>query len=357
MISIQSISKKIFVASFVLGSCLAATCALARTVTDDLNRSVTVPDTVNRAIVADIYPLASNLTLFLGGPEKIVGIHPVSMAAVKGRLLGQLWPSMTTINTGFMKGSEVNVESLLALAPDVVFVNANNKALIAKLDSLSIPALAVSTNKYDYNVLKTFEGWMTLLESVWPDKKVAQAAKTQTQAIVNLVKERTSRVKDKARVFFLVNYDNRRIVTSGKHFFGQYWAEAAGAQNVASSIEAQSANAVVNMEQVYAFDPDVIFITNFTKAEPETLYTNEWHDWAPVKAVRHKRVYKMPLGVYRSYTPAADSPLTLLWIAKTLYPDTFADIDLKDYAKRFYKQVFGIDLTQEQLDNLYGSAQ
>ncbi|MDO4937272.1 MAG: ABC transporter substrate-binding protein [Sutterellaceae bacterium] len=339
---------------------VALSCALvsvtlqARIVTDDLNRQVDIPDTVTRAVVADIYPLASSLALFLKGPENIVGIHPVSMAAVKGRLLGELWPKMTEIETGFMKGSEVNVETLLALEPEVVFVNANNKALVAKLDDLGIKALAVSTNKYDYNVLKTFEGWMTLLQSVWPEVKVADAAKSETDAIVKLVKERTAGMERKARVFFLVNYDNRRIVTSGSHFFGQFWADASGAVNVAESITAQSSNAVVNMEQVYAFNPDVVFITNFTKAEPETLYTNAWHDWTPVKAVADKRVYKMPLGVYRSYTPAADSPLTLLWMAKTLYPEQFADIDLKARAKTFYKNVFGLNLTDAQVESLYG---
>ncbi len=339
---------------------VAFSCALvcvagnARIVTDDLNREVDVPDTVTRAVVADIYPLASNLALFLKGPEKIVGIHPVSMAAVKGRLLGELWPKMTQIETGFMKGSEVNVETLLALEPDVVFVNANNKALIAKLNDLGVKALAVSTNKYDYNVLKTFEGWMRLLQSVWPEIKVADAAKLETDAIVKLVQERTAGVKTKARVFFLVNYDNRRIVTSSQRFFGQFWASASGAVNVAESIEAESANAVVNMEQVYAFNPDVVFITNFTKAEPETLYANTWHDWTPVKAVADKRIYKMPLGVYRSYTPAADSPLTLLWMAKTLYPEQFADIDIKELAKAFYKNVFGLELTDTQVESLYG---
>ena len=338
-----------------LASCLVWSVALsASTVTDDLNRTVEVSDTVNRTVVADIYPLAGSLALFLGGPEKIVGIHPVSMAAVKGRLLGELWPEMTKIDTSFMKGSEINVESLLALKPDVVFVNANNRNLIKRLDALGIAALAVSTNKKNYDVLATFEDWMKILQSVWPDKKIAHAAKIETDAIVKLVKDRTASLKTKKRIFFLVNYDARRIVTSGRRFFGQYWADMINAVNVAQSITAESANAVVNMEQVYTFDPDVIFITNFTKAAPQTLYGNELNDWSSVKAVRDKAVYKMPLGIYRSYTPAADSPLTLLWLAKTTYPELFADIDMVARAKDFYQNVFGIALTDEQAHSLYG---
>lgn len=330
--------------------------AVAKTVTDDLNRQVEVADTVTRTVVADIYPLAGSLALFLGGPEKIVGIHPVSMQAVKGRLLAQLWPSMTNIDTTFMKGSEINVESLLALKPDVVFVNANNRNLIRRLESLGIAALAVSTNKNNYDVLATFDSWMKILQSVWPDKTIAQQAKTQTQAIVRLVKDRTASLRNPKRIFFLVNYDARRIVTSGQRFFGQYWADMINAVNVAQAITAESANAQVNMEQVYAFDPEVIFITNFTKATPQTLYDNTFNDWSSVQAVRDKAVYKMPLGIYRSYTPAADSPLTLLWLAKTTYPELFADIDLVARAKDFYQKVFGIALTDTQAQSLYGYA-
>lgn len=328
--------------------------ALARTVVDDLNRSVDVSDTVNRVVVADIYPLASALTMYLGGPEKIVGIHPVSMAAIKGRLLSRLWPEMTKIDTSFMKGTAANIEALLSLEPDVVFVNANNAQLIDQLDNVGIPALAVATNKYDYDVLKTFNGWMALMQSVFPERQTAGNALAYSQKIVNLVARKTADIAHKKRVLFLVNYDSKRIVTSGRHFFGQFWADKAGAVNAAESIEAKGGNAVINMETVYAMNPEAVFITNFTKAMPKTLYTNAIDDWTSVKAVQTHSVYKMPLGLYRSYTPAADSPLTLLWIAKTLYPEAFADVDMVREAQNFYREVFGIDLSAEDARSLYG---
>lgn len=109
------------------------------------------------------------------------------------------------------------------------------------------------------------------------------------------------------KTLFLFQYGKDRIVTSGSHFFGQYWCDAVGARNVASSIRAQNQNAVITMEQVYAWDPDLIFITNFTPAEPQDLYRNAYHDWKPVKAVREKQVFKMPLGTYRTFTPSADT--------------------------------------------------
>ena len=104
------------------------------------------------------------------------------------------------------------------------------------------------------------------------------------------------------------------------------------------------------MEQIYAWNPDLIFITNFNTYRPEDLYENtvEGYDWSAVDAVVNKRAYKMPLGMYRSYTPGADTPVTLLWMAQTAYPELFEDIDIIAEAKTYYHDVFGIELTDEQ---------
>ena len=113
------------------------------------------------------------------------------------------------------------------------------------------------------------------------------------------------------------------------------------------------------MEQIYAWDPQVIFITNFNTYYPSDLYNNtvEGYDWSPVQAVKYKDVHKMPLGIYRSYTPGADCPVTLLWMAKATYPELFDDIDIIEEAKTYYKDVFGIELTDEQVKSIFEPAQ
>jgi iron complex transport system substrate-binding protein len=109
------------------------------------------------------------------------------------------------------------------------------------------------------------------------------------------------------------------------------------------------------MEQVYAWNPSLIFITNFTSAMPEDLAANAIgsDNWSAVDAVINGNVHKMPLGMYRSYTPGVDTPVTLLWLAKTAYPHLFEDIDIIQEAKTYYKEVFGIDLTPEQAASIF----
>lgn len=109
------------------------------------------------------------------------------------------------------------------------------------------------------------------------------------------------------------------------------------------------------MEQIYAWDPDVILITNFNSAVPDDLYNNKigGYDWSSVKAVKNHQVFKMPLGSYRSYTPSADTPVTLTWIAQKVYPDLFGTIDLTSRVKEYYKKMYNITLTDAQINRMY----
>ena len=322
---------------------------------------VDVPDKVERVAVTNIFPLAAAVTAYTRSGEIVIGMHPASYAAAKNGLLGELWPAVLKADTGFMTGNVLNVEALLALDPDVVLVNAPDKRTLEAVRNAGLPALAVSATKWDYDVEKTRESWMRVLGELFPDAPVkSETVCAETERLASLVKERLAGLDEKSRpsVLFLVRLSPTEIVTSGKHFFGQYWASAAGGRNAAEHITLQNANAVITMEDVHALDPDVILLTNFTTAQPEDLLENrtEGRDWQGLRAVEKKAVHKMPLGLYRSFTPSIDSPLTLLWMAKTLHPERFADVDLKAETKRFYKTVFGTELTDEQVERIYRPA-
>lgn len=330
----------------------------ARPVVDDNGDTVDVPDTVNRVVVTNILPLASAVTVFLNDGTKVVGMHPASYSAAKNGLLGKLYPEVLKADTGFMKGANLNVEALMALRPDVVLVNAPDKKMIEAVRNAGLTAFGISPSKWHYDVVETHNQWMKSLTELWPEQKgKGDVIDARSKAIAEMVAQRTAKLSDNERqkVLFLFRYDSRQMVTSGKNFFGQYWCDAVGAKNAAETIQAENANAIISMEQVYAWNPDVILITNFTAASPDDLYKNAigGQDWSDVKAVKDKRVYKMPLGIYRSYTPSADTPLTLLWMAKQVYPALFADIDLTHEVKEYYKAVFGVTLSDADAESMF----
>ena len=109
------------------------------------------------------------------------------------------------------------------------------------------------------------------------------------------------------------------------------------------------------MEQIYNWNPDVVFITNFTPAMPDDIYSGKigGRSWNNVKAAKTGDVYKMPLGSYRSYTPGADTPVTLLWLAQKVYPELFKDINIEKEVKDYYSKLYGIELTEEQIKRMY----
>ena len=79
---------------------MAATSAAARTVVDDNDTKVEIPDQVNRVVVTNILPLASAVTVFLNDGKTVVGMHPASYSAAKTGLLGKLYPDVLKADTG-----------------------------------------------------------------------------------------------------------------------------------------------------------------------------------------------------------------------------------------------------------------
>lgn len=326
------------------------------TVVDHAGNTVTVPRDINRVVVCDIFPLPSVLAVFFDSADKLIGIAPSSMVAAKNGLLSELYPEILNAKTDFMTGNKVNLEELAKLEPDVVFYGSNNAAQGEELRNAGFNAVGISANGWGYNAIETLNQWIALLSQMFPDNNRSEIVKSQSNKIYDLVKERTASLTDdqKARVFFLFQYSDSSILTSGKQFFGEWWANAIGAVNVATEIDKNN-SVPVNLEQVYAWNPDVIFITNFTTAQPDDLYNNTIgsYDWSGVKAVTNRTVYKMPLGMYRSYTTGVDTPITLLWLAKTVYPQLFADIDVTAQAVEYYKTVFGVELTEAQVESIF----
>ncbi len=133
---------------------------------------------------------------------------------------------------------------------------------------------------------------------------------------------------------------------------GNRWLNSTGGYDVAAEAGIDGIKAV-NMEQIYEMNPDIIFITNFTETQPEDLYNNAFtdQDWSSVKAVQDKKVYKMPLGIYRWYPPSGDGPLMLKWMAQKIYPELFT-YDMGEEIKDYYSRYYSYDLSDAQVEQI-----
>ena len=102
------------------------------------------------------------------------------------------------------------------------------------------------------------------------------------------------------------------------------------------------------MEQVLMWNPDLIIIDTGT---PQSLFDDP--RWQPVRAVRQKRVYVQPIGVFIWDRPTAEAAvLHPLWLAKMAYPDRFSDVDLTAEVIRFYAKIMDFTLTPKLAEKI-----
>jgi iron complex transport system substrate-binding protein len=138
--------------------------------------------------------------------------------------------------------------------------------------------------------------------------------------------------------------------------------EEAGGVNAGGTLEITGDNTsgfvAMDMEKIYAMDPDIIIMSNFDPFTPEQIYNNEIADadWSQLKAVQNHRVYKIPMGIYRWSQPNVEAHLFLEWLGKLTQPEAFAEVDLKADTIEFYKTMFNYDLSEAELYQLYRTA-
>ena len=328
-----------------------------RTIIDHTGAEVTLPKEMHRIVISSILPLPSVYCLFRGSAEDIIGIHPSSMAAAKNSYLINVFPELADADTSFVENGEVNVEQLLTLDPDVVFYSAANTEERALYDNAGIPAVGFSTTIADYDCVETYAAWIKLFGEIYGESETANEIIADGRKTAEEIKAVTDKIPADERpdVLILFSYDDGVIKAGGSDFFAKYWIETAGGNNVAAALKG---SAEVNMEQIYEWDPDIILITNFSSHLPEDLLNNtvEGNDWSNVKAVKEGKVYKYPLGMYRWFPPASDTPLVLKWLAKTIQPELFKDMDMDEEMRSFYSEHYGVQLTDEDIQKIYHPA-
>lgn len=325
-------------------------------VVDHAGNEVEVPNDISRIVITSITPLPSVYSIFDGSAENLIGMSPSSMASTENSMLAVTIPGITEVKTDFMTDSEINIEELLAMEPDVVFYRAEETAEYEKLTAAGIPAVGFSTTQWASNSIETFEGWTTLLGEVLLQQDKAEFVGDYGREVTAMIEERLSAAGESLEtpsIFFMFRNSAGVLQTSGSKHFGEYWATSAGGVNAANELEA--ANVEVGMEQVYEWDPDMIFISNFAPVLAEDVLNNaiEGQDWSTLTAVQEGNVYKCPLGMYRWYPPSSDTPLMLLWMAKTVHPELFEDIDMDEEIKTYYQDFYQVTLTDDQLFDIY----
>ncbi len=322
----------------------------SRLITDQLGRQVTLPDRVDRVVVLQHQTL--NLLVQLDATRNIVGVLN-NWQQQLGSGYVRLAPSL--VNTPVVGDlTSVNLESVVALHPQVVFVtNYAPQEMIDQISQTGIAVVAVSLRDdpkgeehkmnpalpdEDRAYTEGLKKGITLIGDVMNRQKQAQALIDYTFSQRQLTGERLKNIAPAQRIrTYMANPD---LTTYGSGKYTGLMMARAGAMNVAAATV--KGYKQVSLEQVIAWDPQVIFVQD---RYPEVVgQINHDPNWQSIDAVKNHRVYLMP-----EYAKAWGYPMPEamaigeLWMAKKLYPQKFADIDMQKQADAYYQRFYRTD--------------
>ncbi|QSX33266.1 ABC transporter substrate-binding protein [Shewanella avicenniae] len=304
---------------------------------------VTVPEQVTK--VATSWEAQNSVLAMLGYGDKIVA---TTRYARNTPAFQKFIPSIKDTELSTMAGSaEVNVEQLMRLHPDVLFVAAGfpeNKR--AQLEAHGIAVASFPAN----SMVSLIERVLLTGEILGPDAYAkAQSYKAYFERNKSLVAERLARVPAEQRLRVYVA-SGSPLTTSSRPSLNQDWIDLAGGINVAedwSLLDVRHGNANVNVEVIMAAQPDVIV----SMRQRDVITINQDPRWRTIAAVKNNRVYANPRGLFWWCRETSEQALQFLWLAKTLYPTAFADIDIRQETYDFYKKFYGISLADADIDS------
>lgn len=317
-----------------------------REITDLGGNVVKVPaaDKLNRVVVISP-PISSVMYSVLKDTSKIIAANPLTFQNANPVITKEAFPHLEEINTSFIKEFSTNAETILNLKPDIVFYYGQEQK--AGLKDLKIPVVDFMDPK-DRNPVTITTKWEELVSEIFEIKNEApiQAEWEKTQKQLESSLEKVQEQKLKGLMIF--NNVSNKITVSGNGSYGDCWLEMSGLTNAADSISGEKE---VDMEQIYQWNPDVIYIFMGAPAS-DYLQGIPGQNWSMVKAVEGKRVYDVPKGIFSWATPNADSPLTAQWMASKNYPQYFSEEKFKDLLAEYYRNRYQMILSGDMVNSI-----
>lgn len=296
--------------------------AQAFTCRDKLGRTVTIRTPVKRAVLLT----GADLLAVTGAWNRVVGISKV--AREDNDLLKAAKPDLPALIPSVGNNNSVNTEALLKLKPDLVLSWSSNPDYVRFLAGKGFPVLAVYPESIDelYAVMR-------LQGRLFGREKKIEAAIGRMEKMFALIRKRMASVPPAQRKKALWISSKPTTVTGGISVNNDLLSRV-GLTNLGGGIRDHSRD--VSQEQIMAWNPDVLFIWGRAPYAVDDMLANP--QWRHIRAVRERMVFKAPK--WDTWSPRL-APLAL-WMAATVYPQQFRDIDVNKTIDRFYRDVFGV---------------
>ena len=248
--------------------CVALPVCGARTVTDELGRTIAVPEHPHRlvclapSVVDDVYAL--------GAGTDVVAVTDFVKYPAEAR-------------TKLSVGTPLNpsIEKIISLHPDLVlgFGSMSNMDTIKRLGDLGIAVYMISPHGV--------EGIYRSLASIGQALNRDQSARELVSRLRAREAAVERRVSGKPTVSILMPLWYDPVVSIGKHAFITELIEMAGGHSVTSDIEQEWPQ--ISLETVLARKPEALLLVRGSKMSAEQILTRP--GWSNVPAIKNHRLF------------------------------------------------------------------
>lgn len=318
------------------------------TFTDSCGREVELPANITR-----IAPSGQVATMILAAfaPEKLVCIG----TSISAEQTPYLYEGIDTLPlTGQLYGGKatLNLEELLATGAEVIidlgdFKKSVSEDLTALQEQTGLPCVFIEAD-----LAHLADAFRTLGKLLGKEERGEEMAKLVEETMA-MAAENSVKIAEEDRISVMYSSGSDPLGTNAEGSSQAQVLGIAGAENaiVVEDVSGKGGGNLINMEQLYNFDPDVVLVT--TSAALEIIETET--AWQELRAVKNGRVYTVPCDPYcwLSAPPSMNMILGVWWLGNLLYPEVY-DYDMTAKAQEIYKTFWNYDLSAEEAAAMLG---
>ncbi|HHX37444.1 MAG TPA: ABC transporter substrate-binding protein [Clostridiaceae bacterium] len=316
--------------------------------TDSTGREVELPRHISR--VASGGPLA-NIMIYAVKPDVLVGWSSRPSEIAQKYIEEKYW-ELPEYGKFYSNNDNFNREALMTSNPEVIIdVGQWDEEYKVELDELQeqigIPIILIEGELED-----TPAAFCTLGELLEEPER-GEALGEYCEVVLAEAKEKTASIpeEDRVRVYYAEGEDGLSTILSNTIHSQIY--ELIGAEIVVDpdSVQVQRGGGTVSLEQVLAWEPDVIMFA------PNSIYDDVAADpsWNALAAIQQGNYYEIPGEPYNwlGRPPGPNRFIGIRWLGNLLYPDIY-EYDIEEEVKTFFELVYRYELSDEEVAELLG---
>ena len=334
--------------------------AAAVTVTDMIGREVTVnPGSYSRVVC--IGAGALRMYSYIGDVTKLVGVEDIDNLSLTERPMmfdsvarpyvlayGDVFATLPSCGVGGPMAQAAEAEKILSCNPDIVISAFEDvEKSDALQEQLGVPVITLSTGAKGVFDGK-FYGSMELLGMVFGEEEKAAALNQYVQDQSAEIIARTIHIAEENKpsvyVCGLGNWGTTDHLMTAENYVS---FEVAGVKNVISGLGIQGVGPIEEEKFVeLGENMDIIIMDAAAVKNIKPLYAEDPTLFDTCKAWKSGEVYlEMAYNAY--YTNYEIALINTWFIAKAVYPEAFADIDLTAKTNEVTKMFLGVELAEE----------